>query len=614
MDAVYQVLDWFVPEPIKADSEALQRARMFLLSHMFGPVLGNTITVYLFASDPDPGFPLWVLGASISWFWLFPWLLKLTHQFVFLALLSVQNLTFATLWGCYYWGGVSSPFLPWLLTVPLLAFFYLGAARKLRFIVLGLIAIDLCIFYVVYATVGSFPDKIPLADLERVGIISTVCAAIYVSIMALYYANIVASQSELEREVQNHRATAIKLLEATEEAERANHAKSEFLARMSHELRTPLNAVIGYSEMLREDAEIGGRAEQVEDLEKINGSGKDLLKLITELLDLAKIEAGKMEVFTEPVDLGALLRDAVARAEPLAEKNGNAIVLLDEAGAGKIEADATKLREIVLHLLSNAAKFTQKGRISVAVRREQRRSGEWVHLSVEDTGIGMQRDQLPLLFQSFGDAETSTSSKYGTRGLGLALSRKLCRLMGGDITVVSEPDRGSCFTVHLPATPAARRAADGAEPAAGMEALSGKTVVVIDEDVAVLDLTRTLLAKHGMRVVQATDPDEGIRLAKTKQAAAIVLDILLRGDNGWDVLRSLKSDPELASCPVIMLTVINDRRMALALGAADHLTKPVDHDALLGALRRVCTAGADDAAAGADRLHEEPMLGMAVNA
>lgn len=456
---IYPFLDWFIPASIKQENEVRQRARMFLLSHMFGPFLGHTITVYLYLLDPRAGAPLWILAGSITAFWAFPFALRLTGWFTFLALLSVQNLIFATLWGAYHYGGVSSPFLPWLLTVPLLAFFYLGPAPRLRFIVLCMIAADLSAFYFIYAAGHSFPVHVPLRRLSGIGIVSTLCAAAYVSIMALYYASIVASQSELEREVRSHMATAIELRNARDEAERANQAKSEFLARMSHELRTPLNAVIGYSEMLLEDAEAAGREEQCADLKRIHGAGKHLLTLVNDVLDLSKIEAGKMELFVERKALAPIVNDAVRDCVDVMAANGNKLVQEREDASCIVECDAAKLRQVVFNLLSNAGKFTRNGHVTLTVRQ----TAAWIIIAVRDTGIGISREKLGTIFETFGEDEGATSSKYGGKGLGLPLSRKLCHLMGGELLVESAVGRGSCFTVRMPLVPTGRHAPSAAD-------------------------------------------------------------------------------------------------------------------------------------------------------
>jgi signal transduction histidine kinase/CheY-like chemotaxis protein len=615
---IYPLLDWFMPPALKAEREMEQPARMFLISHIFGPFLGHTITIYLYVLDPHPGYQLWVLALSITVFWAFPFALKRTGAYVALALLSVQNLIFAVLWGAYHYGGVSSPFLPWLLVVPLLAFFYLGPAVRPRLIVLGMIVTNVTLFYVFYALGHSFPEHVPLSALTGIGILSTLCAAIYVSMMALSYANIVANQSELEHEVQNHRTTAIKLREAKEEAEAANRAKSEFLAKMSHELRTPLNAVIGYSDMLLEDLEFeGAEAQQAEDLRKINGAGKHLLSLITDVLDLSKIEAGKMELFNERFDFGALVDDMVAMSRPLCARNGNELIVERDRDLGTAEGDVTKLRQAVLNLLSNAAKFTRNGRVTLTVGRAPGTGGDWIKIAVRDTGIGIRRDNLSKLFQNFNQAEASTSTKYGGTGLGLSLTQKLSRLMGGDVTVESELGRGSCFTIRLPASLAdtVQRRAEvdrTAEPMTADAAGRQNIILIVDDDPAVLDLMQRMLIKEGFRPMLADDPRAVLGLAQTAKPSVIILDVLMPGMNGWEILRAIKADRELEGCAVVMLTIVDDRRTALALGAAEHLVKPVDRDVLMRVLDRLCPRGKNDSSATGDtRGAAKPMIANA---
>jgi len=615
---IYPLLDWFMPPALKAEREMEQPARMFLISHIFGPFLGHTITIYLYVLDPHPGYQLWVLALSITAFWAFPFALKRTGAYVALALLSVQNLIFAVLWGAYHYGGVSSPFLPWLLVVPLLAFFYLGPAVRPRLVVLGMIVTNVTLFYVSYALGNSFPEHVPLSALTGIGILSTLCAAIYVSMMALSYANIVANQSELEHEVQNHRTTAIKLREAKEEAEAANRAKSEFLAKMSHELRTPLNAVIGYSDMLLEDLEIeAAEAQQAEDLRKINGAGKHLLSLITDVLDLSKIEAGKMELFNERFDCGALVDDMVAMSRQLCARNGNELIVERDPDLGTAEGDVTKLRQAALNLLSNAAKFTRNGRITLTVAREARTGGDWLRIAVRDTGIGISRDNLRKLFQNFNQAEASTSTKYGGTGLGLSLTQKLSRLMGGDVTVESELGRGSCFTIRLPAslTDTVQRRAEVdrmAEPMLADAAGRQNVILVVDDDPAVRDLMQRMLTKEGFRAMLADDPRAVLGLAQSAKPSVIILDVLMPGMNGWEILRAIKADRALEGCAVVMLTIVDDRRTALALGAAEHLVKPVDRDVLMRVLERLCPRGKNDSSATGDtRGAAKPMIANA---
>jgi len=450
--AIYRALDWFIPEDVKTDTAVLGRARIFVFSHLFGPALGQSISICLWFADPNPGFPYWVVVGGVTSFWVLPFMLRVTRRLTPLALFSVENLTFVTLFGAFHYGGVSSPFMPWLLNALLLAFFYLSERPKLLYVTLGVFALNIFAFYLAYAIEGSFPEHVPIEALSGVGIASVLSATVYMSMMALYYANVVASQSEMEREVQRHRRTAIELRKATEKAETANRAKSVFLAKMSHELRTPLNAVIGYSEMLLEDAEISGEKEQkITDLRRINSAGKHLLSLVTDVLDLSRIEAGETELLIQSFDLNGFVDDVVATCRRLVMDNGNEFIVERGDDLGIVVSDATKLRQAVLNLLSNAAKFTKHGHVMLKASRETSAEGDWVSITVSDSGIGIARENLPKLFKNFNQAEASTSSRYGGTGLGLALSQKLCRLMGGEITVESELGRGSSFTIRIPA-------------------------------------------------------------------------------------------------------------------------------------------------------------------
>ncbi len=419
-----RMLDWFVPPQARTDEATLGRARIFAFSHLFGPFLGHAISIYLYVVAHQRSVPVWVIITCITAFWALPFALKLTGKLQTLALCSVVNLTFVTLYGSYYYGGVSSPFLPWLLTALLLGFFYLGERPLL---VLSVFGVNIAGFYTAYWVTGSFPEYISLKELSGVGIVSVISATIYVSMMAIYYANVVTSQSLLVREAERHRATASRMRKAMEEAERANQAKSIFLAKMSHQLRTPLNAVIGYSEMLLEDAELKRDDTQIEDLRRINSAGKHLLSLVTSVLDLSKIEADKTELAVEPFDVASFLEDVISTSRSLIIANRNEFIVERSADLGIMISDATKLRQSVLNLLSNAGKFTKDGRVTLIVAREKQAAGDWIRISVEDTGIGITSDNVRKLFQDFNQADASTASKYGGTGLGLALSQTLCR-------------------------------------------------------------------------------------------------------------------------------------------------------------------------------------------
>ena len=456
------VLDWFIPPDLAGERETRQRARMFLISHLFGPVIGNSIPILLYLLEPQAGMAVQVLAVSITAFWAFPFILRLTGRYNLLAILSVQNLLFAVLWGCYFYGGVSSPFLPWLLTVPLLAFFYLGPSVAPRVIVLCMIMGNLAGFYALSIYGNPPPSELP----ALIGIVSTLASAVYVSMMALYYAKILASGVELEGEMKGHMATAAELRRATLEAERAGVAKAEFLAKMSHELRTPLNAVIGYSQILLEDASDEGDTETAADLEKIHGAGHHLLRLVNEVLDLSKIEAGKMELSPEAVDAGSFLQETVDNHRDAAVKNGNSLSLVIEQPLGTIVCDVMKAQQALGQVLDNAAKFTRDGEITVTASRRPSAAGEEIVIAVRDTGIGIAEETIPSLFEKFSVADDTSTSKYGGTGLGLTLSLKLCRLMGGDVSAESELGVGSCFTILLPTAPPAASDAHKLEEAA----------------------------------------------------------------------------------------------------------------------------------------------------
>src|SRR5437870_9435634 len=393
-----------------------------------------------------------------------------------------------------------------------------------------------------------------------------------------------ANQSALA--IQNARLFR-EIGDKSRELEAADRHKSEFLANMSHELRTPLNAIIGYSEMLQEDAADLGAEQFTDDLKKINAAGKHLLELINAVLDLSKIEAGKMELYLESFDVAGLVRDIAAVIQPLAAKNANRLAVLCPDEVGTMRADLTKVRQARFNLLSNACKFTDRGIISLAVARAVMDGQDWIEFSVNDTGIGMTPEQLARLFEVFSQADAATTRKYGGTGLGLALSRRLCRMMGGDVTVASEAGRGSTFTILLPAL-VAEIVEEPAAPAAPTDCVASGvgTVLVIDDEAAVRDLMQRFLAREGFRVVTAAGGEEGLRRARELRPDAITLDVMMPGMDGWAVLSALKADPDVADVPVIMLTIVDDRNLGYALGASDYLTKPIDRERLVTVLKQ----------------------------
>ena len=444
-----RLVNYFVPADVAADRDARNRAHVFLISHILGPFIGNVVPISIYLLDPSPGYDVAVLAASIVAFWLFPFALRAGAPYNALALVSIENLIFCILWSCYFYGGITSPTLAWVLVIPLLAFFYLGPSKNLRLIVIGMFTINVVIFG--FFVFGYPAHKaLPVTAMQGLGLVSTAAASLYVAMMALYYAKIQASQAELEGEVREHMATASALRAATQEAERASAAKGEFLAKMTHELRTPLNAVVGYSQILLEDAELEGDSESLTDLERIHTAGQHLLKLVDEILDLSKIEAGKMELDLEETELAALLRAIAESIKPAVENNGNEFVCSIPSNLGIALCDASRFQNMTGQLLDNAAKFTQNGKVELLARRQHSAAGDELIVDVIDTGIGIASDQISNLFEKFTVGDNSSTSKYGGTGLGLALSQKLSRLMGGEVLVESELGKGSRFTIRIP--------------------------------------------------------------------------------------------------------------------------------------------------------------------
>jgi signal transduction histidine kinase/CheY-like chemotaxis protein len=406
---------------------------------------------------------------------------------------------------------------------------------------------------------------------------------------ALHHANdkLKTRTLELEGEIVHRKETQKELLDAKHAAEDANRAKSTFLANMSHELRTPLNAIIGYSEMLEEETNELGKVENVKDLQKIQGAGKHLLALINDVLDLSKIEAGRMGLHLETFDISQMIDEMVTTLRPAISKNSNTIQVHVAQELGVMRADITKVRQILFNLLSNASKFTDHGTISVDVDRSTEEDQDWIRFRVTDTGIGITAKQKRNLFQEFAQADVSIARKYGGTGLGLAISYRYVRLMKGRISVESEPSQGSVFTVYLPAkvtteiTEATQTERTNDLPAASFEMKSNlDTILVIDDDSAVRDLMSRFLTKLGFHVVAAASGEEGVRLAKQVSPLVVTLDVIMPGCDGWAVLNKFKADPELAEIPVIMVTVVDNETMGFELGASNYLIKPVDRDRL----------------------------------
>jgi signal transduction histidine kinase/DNA-binding response OmpR family regulator len=400
----------------------------------------------------------------------------------------------------------------------------------------------------------------------------------------------IANHDELGALAANVNRTCEQLGALYQQLEAASQHKSAFLANMSHELRTPLNAVIGYSEMLQEMAEDEGFDQFVPDLAKIRDAGRHLLNLINDILDLSKIEAGKMDLYLEEVDLKALVEEVRSIVAPLATSSGNRFDIVYPDDVGTFYTDRTKLKQSLLNLLGNASKFTQRGRVAL----ELRPGDEELSFIVSDTGIGMTEEQIGRLFQAFSQADASTTRRYGGTGLGLAITKHFCEMLGGRIAVESAPGAGSTFTITLPAQVAPEAVAGPELVAATPLVTAGDhraLVMVVDDDPHSRELLTAIVRREGYRVIEASDGEVALSLAREHRPDIITLDVLMPRLDGWAVLAALKSDVGLREIPVIIVTVLADRGIALSLGATEFVTKPVDRARLAAVIRENVQGG-----------------------
>jgi signal transduction histidine kinase/DNA-binding response OmpR family regulator len=381
------------------------------------------------------------------------------------------------------------------------------------------------------------------------------------------------------------------LQQANLKIKEADRLKSEFLANMSHELRTPMNAIIGFTRLVRRKAANVLPARQSENLEKVEMSANQLLALINDILDLSKIEAGKMSVNIMPFDLQSLVSACFATVEPMVKAGRVSLIKQLPESLPVLLSDQDKLKQIIINLLSNALKFTEKGEVKVTAALE---NGS-LKIAVSDTGIGIPSDAMQYIFDEFRQVDGSSTRKHGGTGLGLSITKKLTELLGGTIDVSSIEGEGSTFTVTLPLrkkldeiTGEAVRAEE--KMPAPAEIRGKKVLLAIDDDPNVLLLLRGNLEDEGYYVMGALSGEEGIRKAREMKPFAITLDILMPEKDGWGVLGDLKDDPETRDIPIIVLSIIDNRELGFTLGAFDYLVKPFDKETVLSALQRIPSA------------------------
>ena len=373
---------------------------------------------------------------------------------------------------------------------------------------------------------------------------------------------------------------------ARDEARDASDQKTKFFANMSHELRTPLNAILGYGEMLYEDCEDLGYDDLLPDLKKITSSGTHLLSLINNILDLSKIEAGKMELFVTSFEIENMVQTIKDVSEPLAAKNDNGFVINLDGAMGSMSQDETKLRQCLTNFLSNGFKFTKNGTVTLDVKARMEGDVEFVDFAVIDTGAGMSPEGVAKVFEEYTQAERSTSANYGGTGLGLPISKKFAEMMCGDVIVTSEEGVGSVFTMSVP-----RECPEYNDDEVDSNVINlddqDNLVVLVDDDVAMHDLIKRTISKLNLTLLGATNSEKGMELIREVKPKLILLDVLMPGRDGWSLLKECKTDQELKDIPVIMISQLNQSNLASSLGANDYLTKPIDRSHFINTLKRI---------------------------
>ncbi len=468
-----QLVAYFLPHGLRADREAAKQARMFLGSHIFGPILSTPALLALIIFDPSPGQDLILTAISLYGFWTLPLLLRAGVPYNFLVVLSLVNLHFTILWTCYNYGGVGSPLIIWVLIIPILSVFYIGGNEKMRPVLLASSAASFAVFLIGDTWFSPGQNDVPEGARTGVGLVSTVGTLCYVAAMSIYYARIFDAGVDLENEVQRRRRLAIELRKAVAAANRASASKSEFLARMSHELRTPLNAIIGYAQLLKEEAEDTGDEGLANDVGQILDAGDYLVRLINLILDLSKIEAGRMELHVTSCDIRPLVAELVEARRPSIEAGGNKLRVILDAAPAEADVDRMQLKKMIEAILQNAAQHTEDGTITVSSRSFVQGGRDFFTVSIEDTGPGIPPDLIPTITDTLALSRMTPGGQYGGTGLSLTIAARLCRLMGGYIDIGSRSGHGSRFTITLPMTqrtaemtPTQRDTAQRAEEAA----------------------------------------------------------------------------------------------------------------------------------------------------
>lgn len=437
-------LDYFIPPRLQVQPDAHRRARMFMLSHAFGPLLGNTIPLYLhFVLHYEMDYRFWIFFASIMTFWIYPFILRRTKRYQTIAFISIENLIFCILWACYSYGGIASPFLSWALIIPLLSFFYLPATGLIRNVLL--LQISASVGFFGWLVMSGFPfPAVDLGQFELIGIISTVSVSAYVVMMAVYFANIFQEQAAFERELGSLAANADNLMNLTAAAQEATMAKSNFIASMSHELRTPLNAVIGYSQILLDDAREDGDGAFEEDVSRILGSGTHLLRLVNDILDFSKIEAGKM---ISQQSAGLLSNRMAALAAEAGEGlEAGWSLTYDIESNSELLLDWHALGKAVQHIVFGIAADGGAGEIHMGVQT----MGGRMRIRVRGPKIQDSDLDSESLFDIFSDGSDDSATKYGGVGISLALGLKFAQFIGGSISVEADREGHRVFVITVP--------------------------------------------------------------------------------------------------------------------------------------------------------------------